>query len=1223
MTSRNQAGSSGGRGNEGGSLHRSGVAAYLAAHGLVGRGLEAAGHSEDGPPPTTISFETGEAVDDLRCELKDGTALLLQAKRTCGDNRFLSETVAQWVRQAPDLLPRQWVGLVTGHPQGPVRHLGSALARRRRPVKGPFLPGEQDALAAVRKRTPTGTEAAVAERVLDAAIVLTVAAETALDPDFRYAASLLDGVVVPTRSGSKAIDALQQAFRKQAVAGTGGGIDEWLNILADAGLEVFADADGPAGPRRRAELDALAAYRKRLADCDGLLEYAMLRDDLPPLRYSLLAESIKVSVARPGGHRDHTSQERDHQLLDIARRWPRMLLTGLPGTGKSTALKQLAARWAAEPRAPIPVLIHLPEIAKDLPRGNSDITLPLLIRAATAKAPAREQEPIRRVLEQAVASSDAVLLLDSLDECYGRKGVIADGLAAIAGALPADTGLVLTTRASGIAAARKLHFPEVSLVEPDGLNSVLRSLLRHVASHRGIPAAELGGWVEEREQWIDDTRRDSADLWRIPLLATLVTLKAAYCESAPLPATRAQLLADTVLDAVKRWELTRASDTGAVFHQPMREEMLVDGFREIGHVLVDVGSRATREVRAAVAAMLTDIWGLSRGETSARAEEILRFWDEHVGVFVKSPVTGDIQPRSRIFAEIGDAMWVSGQYEAIQHAWVASALASDDRREPVILAVGISPDIARILVDTADTSADRVVRSRAALWAADAVADGAALDDMSLSTLMSQLVGLARDPTEADDDAPPGSGPSPLVTVTRSGGPGWPYARRVAALRLPSALRSERQALLRGLCLGDEQRLIGEAMAAISDAAADSRDVLHPNEAEVIRRLLARPIPDNQPGQQVRVSRRYTKHEGGETYRLLPGHHDAAEAAITFVPQLGSWAADVIFRIARHGSAGGYRRVVVGLDVLGYHDPERQKRDEDFELLMRDQTKTEFWDGWDILFEAAASCASAWNPSRAERWRLADLLALTDLLDPAHATLDDINVAFTAEKELLPAWIRVVGHAADLNLHAVAGQAMAVLTSWRSGDPDVMDPLFAPPPSPLPVCDITRLNSDEVVVLVEALGARSGWIADVAYNLLLPAQSLVIGRLVAGRIAQMPAMRRPAATRIAITNNDNPVEIAQRMLGSADSPTRIGTASAAVLLASQGQPAAWAAIIARAQADEDMTVQFAAGQKQEIAMAATYWSCADCGEINDMDKLDCKFCNTGTRPGDHWPAPET
>jgi len=69
------AGSRGGRANEAGSLYRSGVAAYLAAHGLVGRGVEAAGYPEGGPAPVTLSFETGDAVDDIRCGLADGTTL--------------------------------------------------------------------------------------------------------------------------------------------------------------------------------------------------------------------------------------------------------------------------------------------------------------------------------------------------------------------------------------------------------------------------------------------------------------------------------------------------------------------------------------------------------------------------------------------------------------------------------------------------------------------------------------------------------------------------------------------------------------------------------------------------------------------------------------------------------------------------------------------------------------------------------------------------------------------------------------------------------------------------------------------------------------------------------------------------------------------------------------------------------------------------------------------
>ena len=69
-------------------------------------------------------------------------------------------------------------------------------------------------------------------------------------------------------------------------------------------LEVFPDADGPAGTRRRAELDAVAAHRRRLAERDGLLEYALLADDLPPLRYEQLADSFQVSVMHESGAKE-------------------------------------------------------------------------------------------------------------------------------------------------------------------------------------------------------------------------------------------------------------------------------------------------------------------------------------------------------------------------------------------------------------------------------------------------------------------------------------------------------------------------------------------------------------------------------------------------------------------------------------------------------------------------------------------------------------------------------------------------------------------------------------------------------------------------------------------------------------------------------------------------------------------------------------------------------
>ena len=104
-----------------------------------------------------------------------------------------------------------------------------------------------EALDAVRARVPAGTPGDTTERMLDAAVLMNVAVSTSADEGFRSAAHLLEGVVVAPGAGTMAMDALQQEFRKQAVAGTGSGSDEWLQILADAGIEVFRDADGRGG----------------------------------------------------------------------------------------------------------------------------------------------------------------------------------------------------------------------------------------------------------------------------------------------------------------------------------------------------------------------------------------------------------------------------------------------------------------------------------------------------------------------------------------------------------------------------------------------------------------------------------------------------------------------------------------------------------------------------------------------------------------------------------------------------------------------------------------------------------------------------------------------------------------------------------------------------------------------------------------------------------------
>lgn len=1174
------AGSSGGQANEGGSLYRSGVAAYLAAHGLKGRGVEAAGYSEAGPAPVALLFETSEAVDDIRCELADGSAIVLQAKRACGADEQLQKTVSQWVRYLPDLKTGDRMGLATAHPRGSVRALGAALSRRQRSVPGPSSTSEQEALAAVRDRLPPGTSLPDGERVLDTALVMTVATETERDGDFRYAASLLDGTVVPAGSGSAAVRALQRAFQEQAASGAGSGLDEWLQVLATAGLEVFPDADGSAGMRRRAELDAVAAHRRRLAERDGLLEYALLADDLPPLRYEQLAESFRVSVmggSRPGDEAD---------FLAVARRWSRMLLTGLPGTGKSTALRQLAARWAANPQAPVPVLVPLLEVARRRPRTESDLTLAVLIEAATETAPESQRAPLRRALSEAAVRGEAVLLLDGLDECRNLRAVVADGLAKIADDLPEGTGILLATRDSGRAASGKLGFPEARMAEPNHLKRSLSQLLQHVARYR-VPEASRVAWVHVRQEWLDEARRGHRDPWQIPLLATLITLLATQREPAALPSSRAHVLTEVVRDSVERWEHARGnSAAGGLL--VIRAEMLTDGFREIAHGLATGGSLPEAAVRGLVAAMLSSRWGLSPGEAGAAAGDVTRFWDDHVGVFVSSTASGQVEARSRVFTEIGDAMWVTQQDRETEGAWVRAALADEDRREPVILAACLSQDVSGILAaEVLSPEADPA----GALTLADAAAEGAALTSLTAAGLLARLVNTASQPpdTTAFDNCRdlPGEQPARGPRAGRDGQPSdraWPYVRRAAMLRLPPSLRSERRFSLAGLGLTGDWLLVATALSALTDAQADCRTALEPDEASAVRRLLEYPAASSDRA-------------------LLPGHISAAEQAISYLPQLGPDAPAAIFRIAGHGTLGLYRRVRARLTALGFTDQQAKSAGRSVARLFSGILPDHSGD-WNNLFEAAGTADTVRALSHAEKWRLPDLANLFDVLDPLRATVRGINDAYTVDRERLPGVLRATARAAGIELPALAGQAVTALASWSAGDRGTAGLLLAPPPSPPSACDITSLPEDDMRILIDALGATSAWVAGVAAHVLMQARNPAVGQAVARCMPgnSPDASRRRNAAIVVLANDPDPARAAMRMLDGADQPARVGAAAACRVLAGR-----WGVVASRALADTDLSVRLACRDDADSA-GVTVWSCPRCAQANDVAAPRCVTC---------------
>lgn len=1187
----------GGKANEAGSVHRSGVAAYLAAHGLAGRGVEAAGYSENGPSPVTLAFETGEAVDDIRCGLTDHTALLLQAKRACGADEHLAATVAQWARQVGQLGHGDRIGLAVAEPKGQVRALGAALDRRRRPVRGQFTPGEQNALNALRARLPAATPEETAERMLDRAIVMAVAASSLRDEGFRSAAHLLDGTVVRVGSGSKALAALQHAFQQQAAAGTGSGLDEWLKILRDAGVEVIPDADGPAGQRRRAELDALAAHRARLAARDGILEFSLLgAEDLPPMTYKPLADSLRVSIP---GRKDSES------FLTTARRWPRMLLTGLPGMGKTTALEQAAARWAVDVRAPTPVLVPLHDLARRQPRRSSDVTLAVLIDVATVNVPAQERLSLRRALERTVSAGDAILLLDGLDECQGWRATVADGLAAVIADLPSGAGVVLATRSSGLAAARKLKLPEAELVEPSGLDRALRALLRHAAASMAIPEAERDRWMREREQRLGEIRSNHWDLWRVPLLATLLTLLAIRRDTGLLPAGRARLLAEAVQDTVRRWELARLWETRP--YPRLRADQLLDGYSEIAHAVIRASSDFTRAaVRNQVAAMLKAQWELAPAEAAAQAADIMWFWDERVGVFVASPATANIQARSRVFAETGDAMWAVRQDRDTRREWMAAAIGDRDRREPVVLAASMSSDIASELIEIAGETADPASRSRALWWAADATADGAELGDTSRELLVTGLAHAAREAADRTlaSAADGGVADDRHRSIAR---PGWQYVLRIAMLPLGSDVRRSRDSVLAGLVLDDTERAIVEALTALADARADSREALDPSQVAAVNRVLSMPIPERTPlqptgrGTVVAIP----------AHRLLAGRYETAEQATAYARQLDIGAISAIYRIAHLGSVGGYWRICDRMSALGYADPEPLRMGADMTDFA--ERMAHVWDEWKTFLAVVASLAPPRALTLGEHWRYPHLAALDDVLGVESATLDGIDCAMTIDQALLPGWIRAAAHAAGLDMAAMSAQASAALAAWSAGDQDVIDVMFAPPHSPLPACDASRLDDDDLDALFAALGAASDWLSDTACTVLMTAANPAVGQDAAALIPHIPPNRRQNAAIAAIANNPCPPLAAGHLLDSADPLARVGAAFAAQTLAGDAADG-WTSILARARADDDLTVRLAAGADESTTATAAHWSCLGCGHMNEFTASNCASCGDGRRP---------
>ena len=204
----------GGQGNEAGSVYRRGVGAILATHGLRAKGIAALEMPDFGPYPEAIAFETVDAIDDIRCELSDGTCLYLQAKRTYGNDTTFKSAVDQWMAMLDQLGDGDRLVIVSAEARGDVAALPSALRKRR--AQGVLTAPEQHAIAALADAAGLSATSARFGRAVCRRPCLARVSRLQVRSGYQLSAEMLDGVVVEASHGGGALDVLVAGLHSDA-----------------------------------------------------------------------------------------------------------------------------------------------------------------------------------------------------------------------------------------------------------------------------------------------------------------------------------------------------------------------------------------------------------------------------------------------------------------------------------------------------------------------------------------------------------------------------------------------------------------------------------------------------------------------------------------------------------------------------------------------------------------------------------------------------------------------------------------------------------------------------------------------------------------------------------------------------------------------------------------------------------------------------------------------
>ena len=488
-------------------------------------------------------------------------------------------------------------------------------------------------------------------------------------------------------------------------------------------LRALPYRDRPEGPE---DARTLARYLR-----DRHLEYRQWEERRPT------AESQTIPPEE--------AVDRHHQLV----------ILGPPGAGKSTFLRHLAWAWAETDALPLLVPLGRADVAMAGGRSLLEAALDYL----TEHKAGAEREALRAALEAEIREKRVCWLWDGLDEVRVHRREVVEAL----GRLAADGHrMVITSRPVGyvsIPGCDALY--EVLPLLPEDARAFTDRWFRALAEARGVPERERERWAGERAGWLRrqlEERPGLREVARNPLMLTFLAVLAGDEPRRDLPRRRKDLYALYIERLFTAWEERRRpgeekSLLPGVEDPHAAREVLLWGFRRVAlHLHRAYGEQPERaaltEVKDVLAKELGQNAKLDRFQAAARAEAILRFWEE-AGLLDVYRLEGRefLAFRHLTFQEYGAARALAEAYpEDPDGLWaeLRPHLPDDEWAEVIPLVLAYLDDATPLLDRLLEANAQDEGLQRPLFRAAAALAEGAKAAEETARRVVDGLEHIAK-----------------------------------------------------------------------------------------------------------------------------------------------------------------------------------------------------------------------------------------------------------------------------------------------------------------------------------------------------------------------------------------------------------------------------------------------------------------------------------------------